>query len=65
MDGDLQDPPELIVRRTTKAAAEEIDTLHNSQKKERKERKLAKRLFIGNFFTLFSFSRLSKLENTK
>lgn len=61
MDGDLQDPPELIREMYQKAVAEEIDIVYG-RRNERKE-KLAKRLFIKIFH--FIFSRLSKLENIK
>ncbi len=61
MDGDLQDPPELIKEMYQKASGEEIDIVYG-RRKERKE-KLSKRLFIRLFH--FIFSRLSKLENIK
>jgi len=61
MDGDLQDPPELIKEMYQKATAEGIDIIFG-RRKERKE-KLSKRLFIRLFH--FIFSRLSKLENIK
>jgi polyisoprenyl-phosphate glycosyltransferase len=61
MDGDLQDPPELIKEMYQKASGEGIDIIFG-RRKERKE-KLSKRLFIRLFH--FIFSRLSKLENIK
>lgn len=61
MDGDLQDPPELIKEMYQKASGEGIDIVYG-RRKERKE-KLSKRLFIRLFH--FIFSRLSKLENLK
>jgi polyisoprenyl-phosphate glycosyltransferase len=61
MDGDLQDPPELIKEMYEKASAGGIDIVYG-RRKERKE-KLSKRLFIKLFHTIFR--RLSKLENIK
>lgn len=61
MDGDLQDPPELIKEMYQKATAEGIDIVYG-RRKERNE-KLSKRLFIKLFH--FVYSRLSKLENIK
>ena len=61
MDGDLQDPPELIAEMYKKAFAEGIDIVYG-RRKERKE-KLTKRLFIKLFH--FVFGKLSNLENIK
>jgi dolichol-phosphate mannosyltransferase len=61
MDGDLQDPPELIKEMYAKACAEEIDIVYGRRKTRRE--KLFKRLFIRLFHSIFS--RLSKLENLK
>lgn len=61
MDGDLQDPPELIKEMYQKASSEGIDIVYG-RRKERNE-KLSKRLFIKLFH--FIFRKLSKLENIK
>ncbi|HEY2647875.1 MAG TPA: glycosyltransferase family 2 protein [Puia sp.] len=61
MDGDLQDPPELIKEMYQKAIDDEVDIVYG-KRKERNE-KVSKRLFIRIFH--FIFSRLSKLENIK
>src|SRR5205814_580450 len=61
MDGDLQDPPELIKEMYEKATLEELDIVYG-RRKERKE-KLAKRLSIRLFHSIYS--RLLKLENLK
>ncbi|HEY2348046.1 MAG TPA: glycosyltransferase family 2 protein [Puia sp.] len=61
MDGDLQDPPELIKEMYQKAVDDEVDIIYG-RRKERNE-KVSKRLFIRIFH--FIFSRLSKLENIK
>lgn len=61
MDGDLQDPPELIKEMYEKATSEKIDVVYG-RRSERKE-KLLKRLFIRIFHSIFR--RLSKLENIK
>ena len=61
MDGDLQDPPELIREMYEKASSEGIDIVYG-RRNERNE-KLAKRVFIKLFHSIFI--RLSKLENIK
>lgn len=61
MDGDLQDPPELIGEMYRKAVDENIDIVYG-RRKERHE-KLSKRLFIKLFHIVFK--RLSNLENIK
>jgi dolichol-phosphate mannosyltransferase len=61
MDGDLQDPPELIKDMYQKATEDEVDIVYG-RRKERNE-KVSKRLFIRFFHSVFS--RLSKLENIK
>jgi glycosyltransferase involved in cell wall biosynthesis len=61
MDGDLQDPPELIKEMYDKAVNEGIDVVYG-RRNERNE-KLVKRLFIKLFHSIFI--RLSKLENIK
>jgi len=61
MDGDLQDPPELIKDMYQKATNEGIDIVYG-RRLERNE-KLSKRLFIRLFH--FIFTNLSNLENIK
>jgi len=61
MDGDLQDPPELIKEMYEKAVSEEIDIVYG--KRNERNEKFAKRLFIKIFHSIFR--RLSKLENIK
>jgi len=61
MDGDLQDPPELIAEMYKKASTEGIDIVYG-RRKDRRE-KLSKRLFIKLFH--FVFGKLSNLENIK
>ena len=61
MDGDLQDPPELLKEMYQKASGEGFDVVYG-RRKERNE-KLSKKLFIRLFH--FIFSRLSRLENLK
>lgn len=61
MDGDLQDPPELIPEMYRKAQAEDLDIVYG-RRKQRQE-KFFKRLFIKIFHSLYK--RVSKLENIK
>jgi glycosyltransferase involved in cell wall biosynthesis len=61
MDGDLQDPPELIKEMYEKAIRERIDIVYG-RRKARNE-KFAKRLSIRLFHSFYS--RLLKLENLK
>ncbi len=61
MDGDLQDPPELIREMFEKIKNENLDIVYG-KRNERKER-LFKRLLIKLFH--FFFGRLSNLENIK
>jgi polyisoprenyl-phosphate glycosyltransferase len=61
MDGDLQDPPELISEMYRKAVAEELDIVYG-KRSERKE-KFFKRLLIKAFHRIYK--RLSNLENIK
>jgi glycosyltransferase involved in cell wall biosynthesis len=61
MDGDLQDPPELIREMYQKAVDEGFDVVYG-KRGERKE-KLSKRLLIKLFHSIFG--RLSNLENIK
>lgn len=61
MDGDLQDPPELIPEMYRKARAENLDIVYG-QRKQRQE-KFFKRLFIKLFHSLYK--RVSRLENIK
>jgi polyisoprenyl-phosphate glycosyltransferase len=61
MDGDLQDPPELIKEMYEKATREKIDIVYG-RRKARNE-KFAKRLSIRLFHSFYS--RLLKLENLK
>ncbi len=61
MDGDLQDPPELIREMYQKASGEGIDIVYG-RRIERNE-KISKRLSIRIFH--FIFDKLSNLENIK
>ena len=61
MDGDLQDPPELIKEMYEKATREGMEIVYG-RRKERNE-KFAKRLSIRLFHSFYS--RLLKLENLK
>jgi glycosyltransferase involved in cell wall biosynthesis len=61
MDGDLQDPPELLPEMYRKLTNEPIDIVYG-KRTERKE-KFAKRVFIGMFHSIFR--RLSNLKDIK
>jgi polyisoprenyl-phosphate glycosyltransferase len=61
MDGDLQDPPELLPAMYKKLVNESIDIVYG-KRTERKE-KFVKRLFIGWFHAIFRM--LSHLKNIK
>jgi polyisoprenyl-phosphate glycosyltransferase len=61
MDGDLQDPPELIKEMFQKASMEEFDIVYG-RRKERNE-KYSKRIFIRLFHLIFS--KLSNLQNIR
>lgn len=61
MDGDLQDPPELIRDMYRKAAAEKLDIVYG--KRVERNEKLPKRIFTRIFHSIFS--RLSGLKNLK
>jgi glycosyltransferase involved in cell wall biosynthesis len=61
MDGDLQDPPELIKEMYEKATLEGLDIVYG-RRKERKE-KLFKRFLISLFHSIYI--KLSNLENIK
>jgi polyisoprenyl-phosphate glycosyltransferase len=61
MDGDLQDPPELIKEMYQKASIEEIDIVYG-RRKDRNE-KYSKRIFIKLFHLIFS--KLSNLQNIR
>ena len=61
MDGDLQDPPELIKEMFEKATREKIDIVYG--KRKARNEKFAKRLSIRLFHSFYS--RLLKLENLK
>jgi glycosyltransferase involved in cell wall biosynthesis len=61
MDGDLQDPPELIKEMFQKASTEEIDIVYG-RRNERNE-KYSKRIFIKLFHLIFS--KLSNLQNIR
>jgi glycosyltransferase involved in cell wall biosynthesis len=61
MDGDLQDPPELLPAMYRKLANEPIDIVYG-KRTERKE-KFLKRVFIGSFHSIFRI--LSHLKDVK
>ncbi len=61
MDGDLQDPPELIKEMYEKATLEGLDIVYG-RRKERNE-KLIKRILISLFHSIYI--KLSNLENIK
>jgi polyisoprenyl-phosphate glycosyltransferase len=62
MDGDLQDPPELIKEMYTKMRQENIDIVYG-RRDERKE-KFSKSVFIKLFHMIFKkFSNLQNIEN--
>lgn len=61
MDGDLQDPPELINEMYQKAVLEGLDIVYG-RRKQRKEKPI-KRLLIKMFHSLYK--RVSNLENIK
>ena len=61
MDGDLQDPPEMLPEMYRKLVNEPIDIVYG-KRTERKE-KLAKRVSIGLFHSIFR--RLSNLKDIK
>lgn len=62
MDGDLQDPPELLKEMYSKIRHENIDIVYG-RRDERKE-KFTKRVFIKLFHLIFKkFSNLQNIEN--
>ena len=62
MDGDLQDPPELLKEMYSKMTNENIDIVYG-RRDERKE-KFTKRVFIKLFHLIFKkFSNLQNIEN--
>jgi dolichol-phosphate mannosyltransferase len=62
MDGDMQDPPELLKEMYKKITDEEIDIVYG-KRNERKE-KFTKRLFIKLFHLIFKkFSNLQNIKN--
>ncbi|HVY76564.1 MAG TPA: glycosyltransferase family 2 protein [Puia sp.] len=61
MDGDLQDPPELIRDMYRKAVTEKLDIVYG--KRIERNEKLSKRIFTRIFHSIFS--RLSGLKNLK
>ncbi|MGZ8536728.1 MAG: glycosyltransferase family 2 protein [Flavisolibacter sp.] len=61
MDGDLQDPPELLAEMNKKLTSEPVDIVYG-KRMERNE-KSSKKIFISIFHNLFN--QLSHLENIK
>jgi glycosyltransferase involved in cell wall biosynthesis len=61
MDGDLQDPPELIGDMYRKAVGEDLDIIYG--KRKQRQEKFLKRLLIKSFHSIYK--RLSNLENIK
>jgi polyisoprenyl-phosphate glycosyltransferase len=59
MDGDLQDPPELIKEMYEKAISEKIDVVYG--KRIKRNEKMTKRILTRLFHSIFK--RLAKLEN--
>jgi len=62
MDGDLQDPPELIKEMYNKIKDENIDIVYG--KRKQREEKFVKRFFIKLFHLIFKkFSNLQNIKN--
>ena len=59
MDGDLQDPPELIKHMHEKAISEKLDVVYG--KRTERNEKMRKRILTRLFHSIFT--RLAKLEN--
>lgn len=61
MDGDLQDPPELIQKMYDKVIADDVDIVYG--KRNDRNEKITKRFFI--YFFHLIFKKFSNLENIK